>query len=163
LVGWNYKTYWDTKPPEEKLSFRVDSGKPGIYILRVVTRGKFLTYIETDPPVSFGIMPMRTYLYASKPDQFKDAFVYVPPRSEKLVLNVYGDVNVLLKGESGVLVMTWPKGKQQMRLGLAKQGQEGRLIESIDFDNDGQSVYLADFDGPRTRRVWIVPIPAANS
>ena len=54
----------------------------------------------------------------------------------------------LLQGESSVLVMTWPKGKQQMKLGLAKQGQEGRLIESIDFDNDGQSVYLALLDAP---------------
>jgi len=25
-----------------------------------------------------------------------------------------------------------------------------------------QSIYLADFDGPRTRRVWIVPMPAAT-
>ena len=54
----------------------------------------------------------------------------------------------LLKGENSMLVMTWPKGKQQMRLGLGKQGQEGRLIESIDFDNDGQSVYLALLEAP---------------
>ena len=54
----------------------------------------------------------------------------------------------LLKGESSVLVMTWPKGKQQMTLGLAPQGQEGQLIESIDFDNDGQSVYLALLEAP---------------
>ena len=54
----------------------------------------------------------------------------------------------LLQGENSVLVMTWPKGKQQMRLGLAKQGQEGRLIESIDFDNDGQSLYLALLEAP---------------
>jgi secondary thiamine-phosphate synthase enzyme len=26
-----------------------------------------------------------------------------------------------------------------------------------------QSLYLADFDGPRTRKVWIVPMPAAGS
>ncbi len=25
-----------------------------------------------------------------------------------------------------------------------------------------QSIYLADFDGPRTRKVWIVPMPAAQ-
>jgi secondary thiamine-phosphate synthase enzyme len=25
-----------------------------------------------------------------------------------------------------------------------------------------QSIYLAEFDGPRTRRVWIVPMPAAS-
>jgi len=72
----------------------------------------------------------------------------------------------LLKGENSMLVMTWPKGKQQMRLGLGKQGQEGRvegvppsnrgleardtgrLIESIDFDNDGQSLYLALLEAP---------------
>lgn len=54
----------------------------------------------------------------------------------------------LLQGENSALVMTWPKGKQQMRLGLNKQGQEGRLIESIDFDNDGQSLYLALLDAP---------------
>jgi len=26
-----------------------------------------------------------------------------------------------------------------------------------------QSIYLAEFDGPRTRRVWIVPLPAAGT
>jgi secondary thiamine-phosphate synthase enzyme len=26
-----------------------------------------------------------------------------------------------------------------------------------------QSIYLAEFDGPRTRRVWIVPVPAVSS
>jgi secondary thiamine-phosphate synthase enzyme len=26
-----------------------------------------------------------------------------------------------------------------------------------------QSIYLAEFDGPRTRRVWIVPMPAVPS
>jgi secondary thiamine-phosphate synthase enzyme len=26
-----------------------------------------------------------------------------------------------------------------------------------------QSIYLADFDGPRTRKVWIVPMPAAHA
>jgi hypothetical protein len=57
----------------------------------------------------------------------------------------------LLQGESSVLVMTWPKGKQQMRLGLGQPRQEGRFIESIDFDNDGQSVYLALLDAPR---IW---------
>ncbi len=25
-----------------------------------------------------------------------------------------------------------------------------------------QSIYLAEFDGPRTRKVWIVPIPAGE-
>jgi hypothetical protein len=54
----------------------------------------------------------------------------------------------LLKGQNSVLVMSWPKGKQQMTLGLGKPGQEGRLIESIDFDNDGQNFYLALLEAP---------------
>jgi hypothetical protein len=52
----------------------------------------------------------------------------------------------LLKGENGVLVITWPKGKQQMRLRLSNEGQERHLINSIDFDNDGQSFYLATLE-----------------
>ncbi len=44
--------------------------------------------------------------------------------------------------------MTWPTGEQQMRLGVGKQSQGGRLIESIDFDNDGQSIYVALLDAP---------------
>ena len=26
-----------------------------------------------------------------------------------------------------------------------------------------QSIYLAEFDGPRTRRVWVLPVPLADS
>ena len=54
----------------------------------------------------------------------------------------------LLKGENSELVMTWPNGRQQMRLNLTSGGQGPRLIESIDFDNDGQSLYLAVLEGP---------------
>lgn len=54
----------------------------------------------------------------------------------------------LLQGENSVLVMTWPQGKQHMKLGLSKPAQDGRLIESIDFDNDGQGVYLALLEAP---------------
>jgi len=54
----------------------------------------------------------------------------------------------LLQGESSMLTMTWPNGKQQMRLNLGNDGQGTRLIESIDFDNDGQSLYLALLEAP---------------
>ena len=47
-----------------------------------------------------------------------------------------------------MLVMTWPKGKQQLKLGL-RNGPEGRrLMESLEFDNDGQSFYLAALEAP---------------
>ena len=54
----------------------------------------------------------------------------------------------LLKGEDNELVMTWPKGKQQMRLQLGDEQAGKRRIESIDFDNDGQSFYLAVLRAP---------------
>jgi len=54
----------------------------------------------------------------------------------------------LLRGENRLLVITWPKGKQQMQLRLGGEGQSKRLIDSIDFDNDGQSIYLAALEAP---------------
>ncbi len=48
----------------------------------------------------------------------------------------------LLKGQNDMLVVTWPEGEQKMRLVL-DNGAEGRLIESVDFDNDGKGIYLA--------------------
>ena len=54
----------------------------------------------------------------------------------------------LLAGENRMLVMTWPEGRQQMRLELGDAGQGTRRIKSIDFDNDGQCVYLALLEAP---------------
>jgi len=54
----------------------------------------------------------------------------------------------LLKGEGSELVMTWPKGKQQLKLNLANEPDGKRVIESVDFDNDGQSIYLATLGAP---------------
>jgi hypothetical protein len=54
----------------------------------------------------------------------------------------------LLKGEGQELVMTWPKGKQQLKLRLGSDAQNRRVIESVDFDNDGQSIYLAALSAP---------------
>jgi len=54
----------------------------------------------------------------------------------------------LLKGQNRVLVMTWPKGQQRMKLQLGSDGQDGRVIDTIDFHNDGQSMYLALLEAP---------------
>jgi hypothetical protein len=54
----------------------------------------------------------------------------------------------LLKGQNNMLVITWPRGKQLMRLVLENKERKRRLIESIDFDNDGKSFYLALLDAP---------------
>ena len=54
----------------------------------------------------------------------------------------------LLAGEDRVLVMTWPLGKQRLQLRLADGQQGKRLIESLDFENDGQGLYLAALGAP---------------
>ncbi len=55
----------------------------------------------------------------------------------------------LLHGEAGEVVMSWPKGKQQVRLGLSEDPSSGsRRIHTIDFDTDGQSLYLAPLVAP---------------
>lgn len=54
----------------------------------------------------------------------------------------------LLEGRNDMLVVTWPEGKQQMKLVLGDNQQESQLFESIDFDNDGKSLYLAVLSAP---------------
>jgi hypothetical protein len=54
----------------------------------------------------------------------------------------------LLKGENSVLVVTWPEGNQQMKLVLGNEQGKPRLIESVDFGNDGKSIYLAILSAP---------------
>lgn len=49
----------------------------------------------------------------------------------------------LLQGEATQFVMTWPKGKQRVRLALGAEANGRRPIEAVQFENDGQSFYLA--------------------
>ncbi|MEW6358778.1 MAG: hypothetical protein AB1696_20755 [Planctomycetota bacterium] len=137
LLEWHYKTHWNTEPHGETFVFKAPDGKPGIYILRVVTRGKVLVHLKTEPLVSFGIFPMRTLLYATAPDQFKECYVYVPPRAEKFVLDAYGAVNVSLTDEKGQALATLDKtGKKEIdvartqvvwKLSARLDGAESRL------------------------------------
>jgi len=48
----------------------------------------------------------------------------------------------LLAGRNDMLVATWPEGNQQMKLTLGDNQQTPQLIESVDFENDGKSLYL---------------------
>jgi len=61
----------------------------------------------------------------------------------------------LLAGQNDMLVATWPEGSQQMKLVLGGNQQvlgtpygEPRLVESVDFENDGKSLYLAVLSAP---------------
>lgn len=70
------------------------------------------------------------------------------PTAKTLFLPAENLLVGLLKGETDELVMTWPKGKQRVSLQLSNDQPEKRLIERIDFDNDGQSFYLAALSAP---------------
>jgi len=50
----------------------------------------------------------------------------------------------LLRGEENMVVMTWPKGAQRMRLETRAESKEW----PIEFDNDGQAFYLAALSAP---------------
>ena len=92
-------------------------------------------------PIEYGVVPgfIGDDLIFS-PGAYPSANTLCVP-SENLFLG-------LLKGENRVLVTTWPKGEQQMQLRLSGESQDRHLIDSIDFDNDGQSVYLALLEAP---------------
>jgi len=71
-----------------------------------------------------------------------------PSSSNSLCLPAESVFLGLLKGEASELVMTWPKGKQGIRLALTDEPSGRRSIASIDFDNDGQGFYLATLTTP---------------
>ena len=54
----------------------------------------------------------------------------------------------LLSGENAGLVVTWPRATLPLRMTLRNGPQGKRSIESIDFDNSGQSIYLAPLTAP---------------
>jgi hypothetical protein len=80
-----------------------------------------------------------------------DDLIYDPaeyPSADTLSIPAENVFVGLLNGGADEVVMTWPAGKQQMKLRLANDPQARRAIESIDFDNDGQGFYLAALSAP---------------
>ena len=107
--------------------------------------------IEIKPAENMeGISLLSPIEYGVIPDFISDDLIYDPQKyPSRSMLNIPSE-NLflgLLKGQNNMLVVTWPTGNQQMRLVL-NNGNEHRLIESVDFDNDGQSIYLALLDAP---------------
>ena len=49
----------------------------------------------------------------------------------------------LQSGEGTALVMAWPNGNQRLSLHRSADPQDRAVIESVDFDNDEQSLYCA--------------------
>jgi hypothetical protein len=98
-----------------------------------------------------GIRLFSPIEYGVVPGFVGDDLIFSPaeyPSTDMLSVPAENVFVSLLSGESHELVMTWPKGKQQLRLNLISDLQSRRVIESVDFDNDGQSLYLAALSAP---------------
>jgi len=98
-----------------------------------------------------GISLLSPIEYGVVPGFVGDDLIFSPadyPSTDTLFLPAENVIVGLLNGESNELVMTWPKGKQQLRLNLTSDLQSRRVIESVDFDNDRQSIYIAALSAP---------------
>jgi hypothetical protein len=98
-----------------------------------------------------GISLLSPIEYGIVPDFIADDLIFNPREYPSMTTLHIPSANLflgLLKGQNSMLVITWPKGKQQMRLVLDNKEREPRLIESVDFDNDGKSIYLALLEAP---------------
>lgn len=124
--------------PGEDLSVVLSLGKTQIVEVKPAENMKGISLLS---PIEYGVVP--SFIgddLILNPREYSSVNTLCVP-AENLFLG-------LLKGENRLLVVTWPKGKQQMQLRLSGEGQDRRLIDSIDFDNDGQSIYLAVLEAP---------------
>ena len=103
--------------------------------------GENMKGISLISPIEHGIVPsfIGDDLIFSPGDYSSTNELCIP--SENLFVG-------LLAGQNNMLVVTWPEGNQQMKLVPGDNQQEPRLVESIDFENDGSSLYLAVLSAP---------------
>jgi hypothetical protein len=123
---------------EEKLSAIFSFSKKEIVDIKPSENMKGISLLS---PIEYGIVPdfIADDLILDPKEYSSTITLYIP--SENLFLG-------LLRGQNSMLVVTWPKGKQKMRLLLGNREEKYRLIESVDFENDGKSVYLALLEAP---------------
>jgi len=98
-----------------------------------------------------GISLLSPIEYGIVPDFIADDLILDPkeyPSASTLHIPSSNLFLGLLRGRNNMLVVTWPRGEQQMKLMLGNRQEEPCLIESVDFENDGKSIYLALLDAP---------------
>jgi hypothetical protein len=123
---------------KESLSAIISFGKSEILEIKPAENMKGISILG---PIEYGIVPSF----------IGDDLIYNPreyPSMDTLCIPSENLFLGLLKGENNLLVVTWPEGKQQMELVLGNKQREPRLIESVDFRNDGKSMYLALLSAP---------------
>ncbi len=129
---------FSARKTKENLSVIISFSKSEIFEIKPAENMKGISLLG---PVEYGIVPsfIGDDLIFNPREYPSMNRLYIP--SENLFLG-------LLKGQNDVLVVTWPDGKQQMNLLLGNEQRDQRLIESVDFSNDGKSIYLAILSAP---------------
>jgi hypothetical protein len=89
--------------------------------------------------------------YALLPSFIGDDLIYGPAEynsADTLYIPAEHVLLGLVSGEESEFVMTWPQGKQQIKLQPGNDNQGKRLIQSIEIDTDGQTLYLSAMSAP---------------
>ena len=98
-----------------------------------------------------GISLLGPIRYGVVPDFLSDDLILDPREFPSLETLHIPSANVfvgLLEGENDMLTVTWPQGKQRVRLITDKKPQGAGLIGSVDIENDGKSVFMAVLSTP---------------
>ncbi len=108
--------------------------------------------MEIKPTVNMkGISLSGLIEYAIVPNFISDDLIFDPDKySSDATLEIPSENMFcgLLKGKDSMLVITWPEGKQETKLNVDNKNEQSPLFGSVDFKNDGESVYLALLDAP---------------
>jgi hypothetical protein len=94
---------------------------------------------------------LSTIAYGIVPSFIGDDLIFAPAAYASTDMLRVPSENLfigLLRGEESMMVMTWPKGNQQLKLRLSQDQGNRRLVEAIDFVNDGQAFYVAALTAP---------------
>ncbi|MEQ2006647.1 MAG: hypothetical protein ABMA26_07610 [Limisphaerales bacterium] len=108
-------------------------------IVEVKPAGK-LKGLRLRSPMQYGVLPAF----------IGDDLIYDPaafPEVKSLAVPSENLFVGLQPGGDRMLVVTWPKGRQQVQLGLSGAADK-RSIESLDIQSDGQSFFLASLAAP---------------
>ena len=136
---------------ETTLEISFSAGDAGGNLNAIFSLGR--TGIVTFKPTGNmkGVSIVSSIDYGVVPSFIGDDLIFDPrryPSLEKLYIPCENLLLGLLKGEDCMLVLTWPEGNQELSLSLENDEQKPGLIESVDFRNNGQNLYLALLNAP---------------
>ncbi len=106
-----------------------------------VRPGALISGIRLECPIEYGVVPGFV----------GDDLIFGPAEfdgADALCLPAENVFVGLLQGGDRELVMTWPKGKQHLRLHPAASAKDPGAMASMDFDNDGLGIYMAGLNAP---------------